>query len=62
ICPRYGLPHKDTGVSCPHCLSRQFHTKSIGSPFEYEGLLRHAIHQFKYGNLIALDNTLARDI
>jgi ComF family protein len=44
---------------CPGCVSWQAEIDGIRSPFRFDGIIRQAIHQFKYKNLRALAAPLA---
>lgn len=44
---------------CHFCKDKKLSLQGIFSPFRYEGLIREAIHNFKYQNLKALAPTLA---
>jgi ComF family protein len=50
ICHRCGIPQLD-GELCSACLSHKHDIDGIRSPFRFEGVIRQAIHQFKYNNL-----------
>jgi ComF family protein len=54
ICPRCGRP-QPSGIVCPECISRRTDIDGIRAPFRFEGLIREAVHQFKYKNLRSLD-------
>ncbi|MFC1962076.1 ComF family protein [Chloroflexota bacterium] len=58
ICPRCGHPQADEAL-CSSCASGQTAIDDIRSPFIFSGVMRQAIHQFKYRNLKALATTLA---
>lgn len=58
ICHRYGIPQSD-GVLCAVCLSHKHNIDGIRSPFRFEGVIRQAIHQFKYNNLRYIARSLA---
>ena len=53
ICPRCGKPQA-SGILCPACISKKSHIDAIRSPFKFEGVIREAIHQYKYQNLRSL--------
>ena len=57
LCPRCGRPQLD-GVSCPDCADLAA-IDGIRSPFRFEGAVREAVHQLKYGNIRALAPVLA---
>lgn len=58
ICPKCGKP-QSSGNLCNSCVSRQCSIDGLRSPFRFEGVLREAIHQFKYRNLRCLAEPLA---
>ncbi len=58
ICRRCGTPQPD-GKPCPTCLSHQHDIDGIRSPLRFEGVIRQAIHQFKYNNLRYIAGPLA---
>jgi ComF family protein len=58
ICPRCGRPQPD-GTLCHDCRDWRAAIDGIRSPFRFEGVIREAIHQLKYGNLRALAPVLA---
>ncbi|RPJ60703.1 MAG: ComF family protein [Dehalococcoidia bacterium] len=58
ICPRCGRPQPG-GTLCPSCINQQIGVDGIRSPFRFEGVIREAIHQFKYSNLRDLSGFLA---
>ena len=49
-----------SGTICHQCRSRQWNIDGIQSAFQYEGAIRQAIIQFKYHNVKALAEPLAR--
>jgi competence protein ComFC len=53
LCPRCGKPQA-SGILCPACINWQGSIDAIRSPFKFEGVIREAIHQFKYQNLRSL--------
>ncbi len=59
ICPRCGRP-QPSGILCSSCVSWQAAIDGIRSPFRFDGVVRQAIHQLKYGNLRALAAPLAQ--
>jgi ComF family protein len=59
LCPRCGRP-QSSAMLCPDCLSWQAEIDGIRSPFQFEGVIRQAIHQLKYRNLRALAGLLAQ--
>jgi competence protein ComFC len=58
ICPRCGKP-QSSGNLCNNCISRKCNIDGIRSPFKFEGVIREAIHQFKYRNLRCMAEPLA---
>jgi ComF family protein len=58
LCPRCGRP-QTSEILCPACASWQASIDCIRSPLKFDGLVRTAIHQFKYKNLRSLDEPLA---
>ncbi len=52
ICPRCGIPQAG-GKTCSDCKNLKA-IDGIRSPFKFEGVMRQAIHQLKYGNIRAL--------
>jgi predicted amidophosphoribosyltransferase len=59
VCPKCGRP-QSSGLLCSDCISRQSHIDGIRSPFRFEGIIRQAIHQFKYRNPRSLATPLAQ--
>ncbi len=59
LCPRCGQP-QPSGILCPGCVSWQAAIDGIRSPFQFDGVIRQAIHQLKYRNLRALAQPLAK--
>ncbi len=62
VCPRCGRPRsvEIAGGGCPGCVSWQGDIDCIRAPFLFDGVIRDAIHEFKYNNLRALAPSLAR--
>ncbi len=58
LCPRCGR-HQTEGILCPACVSWPAVIDGIYSPFQFEGVMRQAIHQLKYQGLRALAEPLA---
>ena len=58
VCRRCGTPQPGD-KPCPACLSHQHNIDGIRSPFRFEGVIRQAIHQFKYNNLRYIARPLA---
>jgi len=44
---------------CPECISWQADIEGIRSPFVFNGIIREAVHQFKYKNFRAISSVLA---
>ena len=59
ICPRCGKP-QPSGILCPGCVGWQTEIDGLRSPFQFDGVIRQAIHQLKYRNLRALVVPLAK--
>ena len=59
LCPRCGRPQPG-GMLCPNCVNWSAEIDGIRSPFQFDGVMRQAIHQLKYRNLRALAVPLAR--
>lgn len=57
-CPVCGRQQPE-GELCHTCLNSRPAIDSIHAPFRFEGLIRQAVHKFKYQNLRALDAPLA---
>jgi ComF family protein len=58
VCPKCGRPQA-SGVLCPSCVGWNSSIDGIRSPFRFEGVARHAVHQLKYRNLRILSRPLA---
>ena len=58
LCPRCGKPQPG-GTLCPSCVDWQAKIDGIRSPFQFDGVIRQAIHQLKYRNLRAIATPLA---
>jgi ComF family protein len=58
VCPRCGRP-QSSGMLCSECVNWQADIDGIRSPFVFDGVMRQAIHEFKYRNLRALATPLA---
>jgi competence protein ComFC len=56
VCPRCGRPQSAGTVQdgCPGCAGWRGDIDSIRAPFLFEGVIRTAVHEFKYRNLRAL--------
>ncbi len=61
VCPRCGRPQsaEPTQDGCPGCAGWQAGIDGIRAPFLFDGVIRDAIHEFKYRNLRALAISLA---
>jgi ComF family protein len=61
VCPRCGRPLDApiTANICPGCAEWDGRIDGVRAPFIFEGLIRRAVHDFKYNNLKALDSELA---
>ena len=59
VCQKCGRPEV-AGNFCPACWSAHSAVDSIRSPFRFDGVIRKAIHSFKYGNLRAICTDLSR--
>jgi len=55
ICGRPLLPDNQ----CPGCIGEQTDIDGIRAPFLFHGIIRRAVHEFKYNNLRALAPSLA---
>jgi competence protein ComFC len=61
VCPRCGRPvvQESSQNSCPGCAGWQEGLDGVRAPFLFEGVIREAVHEFKYNNLRALAPELA---
>jgi ComF family protein len=59
LCPKCGRP-QSSAILCSSCIGWQAEIDGIRSPFRFDGAIRKAIHQLKYGNLRALAELLAQ--
>ena len=50
---------KQIELLCPSCVNWEADIDAIRSPFRFEGVIRKAIHEFKYRNLRAIAGQLA---
>ncbi len=57
LCPRCGIPESSGGL-CHNGVHWTAEIDGIRAPFRFEGIIREAIHQFKYQNLRAIATTL----
>jgi ComF family protein len=62
VCPRCGRPQPGTAsaAECSNCAGRLTSIRSVNAPFLFTGVIRDAIHEFKYRNLRALGPELAQ--
>ena len=60
ICLKCGRPQTNSGILCSSCANWQADIDGIRSPFQFEGVIRKAVHEFKYNNLHAITGRLAR--
>ena len=58
LCPRCGRP-ESRGRLCPGCAETEAEIDGIRAPFLFDGVIRRAVHEFKYRNLRALAPPLA---
>jgi ComF family protein len=58
ICPQCGRP-QSSDILCPDCVNHHRSIDGIRSPLRFHGLVREAVHQFKYKNLRSLARPLA---
>jgi competence protein ComFC len=58
VCTRCGKP-ETSGPFCPTCWGWESHIDGIRSSFRFDGVIRQAIHEFKYKNLRAIASYLA---
>ncbi|MBI4302201.1 MAG: ComF family protein [Chloroflexi bacterium] len=59
LCSHCGLPHPEGG-RCPVCAEKLGPLDGLRSLFTFEGVMRQAIHSFKYQNLKGLAPTLGQ--
>ena len=59
LCPQCGRPQSRT-TFCPSCLDWPAKIDGIRAPFQFDGVIRQAIHQLKYNNLRDLAGLLAQ--
>ena len=59
LCPKCGRP-QSKAIFCPSCVDWSAEIDGIRSPFQFDGVIRQAIHQLKYNNLRALAGLLAQ--
>ena len=58
ICIKCGRPLTDRNT-CPGCIEEPVAIDGIRAPFLFHGVIRKAIHEFKYRNLKAVASSLA---
>jgi ComF family protein len=58
VCPQCGKPQIDS-MLCSNCIDWKADIDAIRSPFRFEGVIRKAVHEFKYRNLRAIAGQLA---
>jgi ComF family protein len=58
VCPHCGRP-QPSGIMCPACIRPKNAINGLRSPLKFEGVVREAVHQFKYKNLRLLARPLA---
>jgi ComF family protein len=58
VCPKCGKPQPG-GILCQGCVNRHTELEGLRCPFEFEGLIREAVHQLKYKNLRSLADPLS---
>jgi ComF family protein len=58
VCPQCGKPQTDS-ILCSNCIDWKADIDAIRSPFRFEGVIRKAVHEFKYKNLRAIAGQLA---
>jgi competence protein ComFC len=66
VCPKCGKPQTSSAASsemspllCSNCVDWEADIDAIRSPFRFEGVIRKAVHEFKYRNLRASAGRLA---
>ncbi len=59
LCPKCGR-YQPSGLMCPDCINWSSSIDGIRSPFQFDGVIRKAIHSLKYQNLRAISSLLAR--
>ena len=58
VCPQCGKPQTNS-MLCSNCIDWKADIDAIRSPFRFEGVIRKAVHEFKYRNLRAVAGQLA---
>ena len=59
LCPKCGQP-QSRATLCPSCTDWTTEIDGIRAPFQFDGVIRQAIHQLKYNNLRDLAGLLAQ--
>jgi ComF family protein len=59
VCPKCGKPQTNESL-CSGCVDWKADIDGIRSVFRFEGVIRKAIHEFKYKNLRAITTDLAQ--
>ena len=59
LCPKCGQP-QSRATLCPSCIDWPAEIDVIRAPFQFDGVIRQAIHQLKYNNLRDMAGLLAR--
>jgi ComF family protein len=57
VCPKCGKSQSSAMV-CPACTAWKTQIDGIRSPFKFDGVMREAVHQFKYKNIRTLSHPL----
>jgi competence protein ComFC len=58
FCEKCGKP-EPTGLLCPTCWGWKANIDGIRAPYRFDGVIRDAIHEFKYRNVRAIAGFLA---
>ena len=58
FCEKCGKP-EPSGLLCPTCWGWKANIDGIRSPYRFDGVIREAIHEFKYKNIKAIAKFLA---
>jgi ComF family protein len=58
VCPRCGKPQASE-IVCPNCINQKYIIDGIRAPYIFKGIIREAIHEFKYKNIRCLAKPLA---
>jgi len=59
ICQRCGKP-ESSGIYCRECWGNHSHIHAIRSVFVFEGIIRRAVHEFKYRSLRSIAGCFAQ--